>query len=160
MLTHEYLLENLHYNPDTGIFTRIKASGTAHIGDIAGTKSQTGYIYISLQDKGYRAHRLAMLYVNGEFPLDMVDHINGIKDDNRFCNLRVCSRTQNILNCKADVRNKFGLKGVRKIGNRFASRATKGKKGHHLGMFSTPEEANAAYLDFVKSYAPDFARGY
>lgn len=160
MLTQEYLKRQLSYDPETGLFTRIRANGNAHIGDIAGnTNSISGYHYISLKGHPRRAHRLVWLYLYGAFPEGMIDHINGIKNDNRLANLRECNRAQNALNCKVDVRNKFGLKGVRQIGNRFCARATKDKKEIHLGCFATAVEASQRYIEFVKSYSPEFVKG-
>lgn len=158
MLTHEYLRAHLHYNPETGIFTRIKASGTAHVGDIAGTLSQTGYIYISLQNKDYRAHRLVWLYLHGTFPENLIDHINGVRHDNRLCNLRECTKAENTVNSKIDPRNKLGFKGIRKSGNNYSARATIDYKEHHIGNFKTREEASDAYVNFVKSFKPEFVR--
>lgn len=158
MLTQEYLRAHLHYNPETGIFTRIKENGTAHIGDIAGTLSQTGYIYISVKGKGHRAHRLVWLYLYGKFPDRLIDHINGIRHDNRLCNLRECSKAENTVNSKIDKRNKLGFKGVRKSGNNFSARATIDYKEYHLGNFKTKEEASDAYINFVKSFRSGFER--
>jgi hypothetical protein len=158
MLTQEYLKAHLHYNPETGNFTRIKANGTAHIGDVAGNLSSTGYIYISLNNKSYRAHRLVWLYLHGAFPEQLIDHINGVKHDNRLANLRLCNKEQNGFNSKIQARNKFGLKGVKQVGNRFAGKVTHNYKTIHLGMFATPEEAHKAYLNYVEANNPSFSR--
>lgn len=160
MLTQEYLKTHLSYSPETGLFTRIKANGTAHIGDIAGTLSKTGYIYISLNNKSYRAHRLVWLYLYGHFPECLIDHINGIKYDNRLENLRLCNKEQNGFNSKIQVRNKFGLKGVKQVGNRYAAKVTHNYKTIHLGMYSSPEEAHQAYLNYVESNNPNFSRSF
>ena len=86
MITQEELKELLDYNPETGLFTwnvynNIKNKTTA------GTFND-GYIQIKIKQKIYQAHRLAWLYVYGEWPKGQIDHINGIRDDNRIENLR------------------------------------------------------------------------
>ena len=158
MLTQEYLKAHLHYNPETGLFARIKSNGTAHVGDIAGNLSSTGYVYISLNNKSYRAHRLVWLYLYGAFPISNLDHINCIRNDNRLANLRICNNQQNGFNSKIQSRNKFGLKGVKQIGNRFAGKVTHNYKTIHLGMYATPEKAHQAYLNYVESQHPSFSR--
>lgn len=158
MLSQEYLKLHLNYNPETGIFTRIKANGTAHIGDVAGTINKSGYIYISLNNKDYRAHRLIWLYLYGELPKSSIDHINCIRHDNRILNLRLCNNSENGFNSKLQSKNKFGLKGIKQIGKRFCARVTHNYKSIHLGMFSTPEEASKVYISYIESKHPNFSR--
>lgn len=91
-LTHEKLLRRVVYDPLTGIFTRVKYHGRQ-----SGTPDKDGYLKISIHRAKYQAHRLAWLYMTGTIaPADMhVDHINGIRDDNRWANLRLTTPTQN-----------------------------------------------------------------
>jgi hypothetical protein len=92
---------------------RIKA------GDVAGTLHPTGYIHIRVDGKNYQEHRLAWLYVHGKFPDNCIDHINGIKDDNRISNLRDVTTQENTSALlarknKADSQpvGKTGVKGL------------------------------------------------
>jgi HNH endonuclease len=48
-----------------------------------------GYRVIEIDETEYFAHDLAWLWMTGEFPKGQIEHINGIKDDNRWCNLRI-----------------------------------------------------------------------
>lgn len=88
-LTQEELKRLLHYDPDTGVFTwKVNRGSRGKVGAIAGTLSKsTGYIQITIYNARYTAHRLAILYVEGEFPKGNVKHENSIDIDNRHCNL-------------------------------------------------------------------------
>lgn len=150
VLSVEELKENLHYNPETGIFTRIKANyGTVKIGDIAGTLTSMGYIAIRVGAIHYQAHRLAWLYMTGEMPTEFIDHIDCIKSNNRFCNLRESTNRQNAQNLKkAQKHNSTGFLGVSydKKRDKFKASIYKNGKSKHLGRFDTAKEAHEAYL--------------
>jgi len=95
----------LTYDPYTGLFTwLVDAYSNKVKGKIAGSIKE-GYINISIDRKLYRAHRLAWLYVNGVFPSE-IDHINRVKSDNRICNLREVSRSENCQNRSTSKRVK------------------------------------------------------
>ena len=112
-LTQERLKELLHYNAATGIFTRLKSKGPiANKGAIAGSIHVRGYRHIKIDSVGYKAHRLAFLYIDGAFPEGGVDHINKIKDDNSFSNLRAVSHSENMRNRKKPGNNTSGVVGV------------------------------------------------
>ncbi len=116
-LTHEKLLEILHYNPETGNFTWLVDRRQNMQGKIAGsinTHYKTGkrYVLITTHGKKWRAHRLAWFYVHGELPKGQIDHINGDGTDNRIVNLRVVDARTNARNHRKSISNKSGVTGV------------------------------------------------
>lgn len=150
-LTQSKLKDQLNYNPETGIFTWVSIKQKVHIGMIAGGYTDKGYILINIFGRKYAAHRLAWLYVYGEFPPDLIDHINGIKDDNRICNLRKATPAENNQNIrKAFKSNKSsGLLGVSwlEYKKKWHSRIVINGKQKSLGFYKTPMEAHEAYID-------------
>lgn len=148
-LTIQELKENLHYNPETGVFTRTKNSYRLRVGDVVKGKSAS-YISICVNNVSYYAHRLAWLYMTGEIPKGMIDHINGNRLDNRICNLRDVSNTENIHNqTRAHSCNKTGFLGVSfdKNANKYRAMIKLDGKNKRLGLFLTAEAAHEAYLE-------------
>jgi len=81
------------------------------------------------------------------FPEGQIDHINGVRDDNRLSNLRAVSKTENMWNQrKAHPANKLGVMGVRREYNMFQARISINGKTIWLGSFNTAELAHEAYL--------------
>lgn len=112
-LTSDTLKSRIFYDPNTGYFNWILPKGRGiKFGDLAGSKSNSGYTRISFSGKMYQAHRLAWLYVMGEWPKNHIDHINGIRDDNRLCNLREANPTENVNNSKKRADNTSGFRGL------------------------------------------------
>lgn len=97
MLTQEELKQKLIYDPETGIFTWIPRPRSFRRNYVAGGQMLNGYITIGV-GKPYLAHRLAFLYMTGQFPTNQVDHINRIRNDNRWCNLRDATSSENSFN--------------------------------------------------------------
>jgi len=112
MLTQARLKEILDYDSQTGIFVWKKYGNRTKHGKIAGTKHGDGYIRIGIDYKLYLAHRLAWLFVYGYMPVELTDHINGIRNDNKISNLRECSSSQNSQNRQRRNDNKSGFKGI------------------------------------------------
>lgn len=151
-----YLLD---YDPDTGLFVWSNpTSRRVKRGRIAGNIDSMGYVQLSLDNRDYRAHRLAWLYINGEYPSEEIDHINMIRSDNRIANLRKATRHQNARNRVAYASSTTGFKGVIRSRNKFSARITVDGKPMHLGQFDTPESANEAYETAARKFFGEFAR--
>lgn len=146
MLTQGRLREFLDYDPKIGVFTWRKDIGPCVSGAVAGCPDKNGYIIIGFDKKRYKAHRLAWLYVYGEFPSSHIDHINRIKNDNRICNLRVADDAQNRQNCSRQRNNTSGLVGVhyQKSSGKWISYIKLHGNQIYLGIYPSIEEAKAA----------------
>lgn len=161
-LTAERLRELLSYNPATGLFTRNCTTGARwRVGQIAGGRDASiGYVKIAVDGQIYFAHRLAWLYVHGRFPLQEMDHVNGLRDDNRLVNLRECDRAKNGMNLKRKVNNTSGIPGVslNRRGKWDAYIMLKRRK-IYLGCFCSVPEAAAVRKRAELKYFGEFARG-
>lgn len=152
-LTADKLRELLHYEPETGVFTRrVKTGGRygADVGSVAGCLSDQGYVLISLMSKQYRAHRLAWLYMTGEWPAGEVDHRDGRRTNNRWSNLRDVPTAINAQNRRgAQSNSRTGLLGAswNARDQRFVARIKVDGQYRSLGGFDTAEQAHAAYLE-------------
>lgn len=163
MLTQAELKRQLHYNPDTGIFTRLVSTARCvKVGDIAGFNSGGGYLQICVNYTTYPAHRLAWLYHYGNMPVSLIDHVNGIKHDNRIENLREANKQQNKFNSGKNSNNTSGFKGVHldsesKVEKWIAQSSLDGKT-YYLGRHKSKEDAYKAYQEFVAEHHGEFAR--
>lgn len=147
MITRDYINSILHYNPETGVFTWAKPVGKKiKIGMRAGTLNPKGYRVIIIAGKIHREHRLAFLCMTGEMPLNEVDHINGVRDDNRWINLRLATKFENQWNQKKPTNNTSGLKGVcwNKRDKRWVAKVGFNGDVIYLGGFSSKNNAEDA----------------
>ena len=146
LLTQEYLKSVLNYDLNTGEFRwKINKSRRAKKGDLAGCtdiNKSSGYTRIWINYKSYRAHRLAWLWMTGEWPQFEIDHKNRIRSDNRWNNLRPATNSQNKINGKAYKNNKSGYKGVywNKNTKNWVASININKKQTHLGCFNSKKE--------------------
>ncbi|QJA17793.1 hypothetical protein vBSenI1_32 [Salmonella phage vB_Sen_I1] len=109
MITQERLKELFDYSPETGEFTRKVSRGNQKAGSIAGSLRKDDYICIWVDGKPYYAHQLAFLYMEGYLP-EEIDHINRIRSDNRWVNIKDSSHQENSRNKAA--KSKSGYLGV------------------------------------------------
>jgi hypothetical protein len=155
-LTAERLRSMLHYEPETGVWRWLD-------GDQLGAKKDgtvgcfsRGYHIIGVGRAIHSAHRLAWLYMTGDWPAKHIDHIDGNKSNNAWKNLRDVPRTVNLQNRhRADVDSSTGLLGVSTCGHRWKADIRANGKRVSLGVFDTPELAHAAYLAAKRELHPE-----
>ena len=153
-LSVDHVRSRLDYDLETGIFTwrkrpvktiYDKAWNARYARKRAGSADEQGYLQISIDGRTYKAHRLAWLYMTGQWPLDVVDHENNNRADNRWVNLRVVSHRQNTLNRRKPGSSKYpGVYRDRK-NRKFVAQIHARGKSRHLGSFDDELEAAAAY---------------
>lgn len=154
------LRELLHYDPETGVFTRLKAVGKFQPGSQAGTVSRDGYIQIQIDGVLYYAHRLAWLYTFKKWPNGKLDHRDTIKAHNKISNLREATSQQNAQNCGLRSDNKSGFTWVYWIEEKgkYQSRIKANGRTLSLGYFVTLEEAVSARKQAEIEYFGEFRR--
>jgi hypothetical protein len=151
-LTAARLRDIIKYDPETGAFTWLVSIGhrckpgqsAGHIGNVG------GYLLIGIERKTYTAHRLAWLYVHGEWPKQHIDHINGVRLDNRIANLR---DVPNSINCQnrhtampSSTHGYLGATYNKRVGV-WAATITANGKTYSLGCHKSGEAAHQAYLE-------------
>lgn len=143
-ITQQELKRLLWYHAESGVF-RWRFARAAHIKpwDMAGSKDNHGYIKIMIRQRLFKAHRLAWLYAYGEMPSEQIDHINGVRTDNRIENLRLVSNKHNQENVGPRSNNSTGFRGVsfNQKSRRYEAYITNNRKKISLGMFESPEIA-------------------
>lgn len=153
VLTVEFVRSILDYDPSTGLFRwkpradRANKWNTRYAGQIAGTTNAvSGYVIIMIAKANYSAHVLAWLYMTGEWAPGGVDHRHGVRNDNRFGELRKATSSDNGCNKSLQKNNTTGVVGV--IFNaqcrKFEARIYKGGRYVWRYFFKTLEEAAAA----------------
>ena len=148
-----------HYDINTGFFHRFGSS------EPSGRLTTKGYRQVCVQGRRHMAHRLAWLYVYGEWPQGQLDHRNQLKDDNRIINLRVSDNRANQENVERWSHNRSGRRGVSllKDGKRFKADIKVNGRTKHLGVFSNIVDAVAARMRAERElfrmieYAPNYS---
>ncbi len=161
VLTVDRLRDRLDYNPDTGVFKwkkpfpkNMRKDGTA------GYSGRDGVIQIEIDGKAYLAHRLVFLLEDGVFPKNLVDHRDGVRNNNRRINLRKATSCQNNQNAKIRIDNKTGIKGVffNKSNGKYRVVINFQKKAYHLGYYEDLDAANQNATTFRNRLHDNFAR--
>lgn len=163
-ITHEHLLQLLHYDAATGVFTWNVGNNKRGRGRVAGSLlksgSSRGYLYITVCGSKYRAHRLAWFYAYKTTP-PVIDHIDGNKANNALANLRAATQQQNSYNAKLSKLNTSGFKGVcwdkSKMKWMASIRLPCGKQ-KTIGRYETKEEAAAAFKAVELATRGEFAK--
>jgi hypothetical protein len=157
MLTQELLLELFEYDYITGyVVNRVTRNGTSQKGNRAGSKEPNGYRRIGLMYNHYGEHQIIWMMVYGWWP-DEIDHINGIRDDNRLYNLREVTRSQNRTNSNCGY-GKSGLYGAHWIERieKWHSRIVVEGRQIYLGSFNTAQEAHEKAVIASKEYHGEY----
>ncbi len=159
MVTRARLLELLIYNPFAGHFCWLVGRRGTKAGKVAGYLRRNGYRSIGIDGRLYLVHRLAWLYVTGQWPVQQIDHINGLRHDNRWLNLRAASPVQNSRNAKRRSINKSGAKGVRwhKRSRKWNAEIRVNGRQISLGYFDTLSDAAAAYSKASNVHHQEFS---
>jgi hypothetical protein len=165
MLTAEKLREILTYDARTGVFRwKLNRGGRGKEGVVAGSKwvVTSGRVYrqIGIDGRQYAAHRLAWLYMTGEWPVEQVDHIDGDGTNNGFYNLRQATNAENACNRQAQTNNTSGYKGVTwcKSTRKWKAQIKLGGRNKNLGRFESPQDAHSAYKAASEKLHGEFAR--
>jgi len=147
MNTQIELKQQVKYNPTTGVFTWIVSKSKIQKHANAGTLDKSdGYRKITINGTQYKEHRLAVLYMTGQFPKHQVDHINHIRHDNRWCNLREVTHSQNGKNQKLSILNTTGVSGLHwyEATKKWQVSIRVSGKKKHLGYFINKDDAISA----------------
>lgn len=166
MITQTKLCKLLDYCPETGVFKwRFREGARAqwngrYAGTIAGCQTAGGYTQIVIDNRAYYAHRLAWLYLRGEWPDAGIDHRDGNPSNNKFYNLRPATQVENMHNTSAQKNNTSGFKGVtwHRQRRKWAAQAYIEGKHIHIGLFKNKEDAARAYNHAIKYLHGEFAR--
>lgn len=152
MITQEQLKAKLKYDSETGVFRW--QMGTRLAGSKAGHLDNTGYIRIRVFDKLWQAHVLAWLYVTGSLPSGPLDHVDRVRTNNAFSNLRIASAQTQSHNTGLRVDNKAGVKGVAfdKFTGRWKAHFTADGFTKTIGRFGTLEEATRAREEYAREW--------
>lgn len=156
ILTQERLMALLHYNPETGVFTRLvdSANRRCRAGETI-RPQKSGRVHIGVDGRRYLGTHLAWLYIHGKFPAFEVDHINVVSVDDRKGNLRDVPHALNVQNVRTARRHsKTGVLGVVVKSGAYYAQITINGRTRSLGRFDTKEAAHAAYVEAKRKYHP------
>lgn len=147
-LTLERAQEVLAFDAIQGtLIWKANVGQRARVGGVVAATDKKGYLYFGLDGKGYFAHRVAWLLHFGCWPRGQLDHINGVKSDNRIANLRDSTQTENMQNGREPRKhNKSGLLGVSENHGKFQAEILVSGRRMYLGTFASPFAAHDAYL--------------
>lgn len=164
----EYLATRIDYNPDTGVLrwkpkpigSRIdKMWNKRFAGREITKKLARGHIQFRIDGNNLQAHRAAWAIFHGVWPVGFIDHINRVPDDNRICNLRIATCSENVINSRLRESNTSGMRGVSRRSSRktWSADISVNRRTIHLGTFRCTTAAAIAYDAAAKRLHGDFA---
>jgi hypothetical protein len=164
-LTHDDVRRALDYDPETGVLTWRTRADRDHSwnmrfsGEVAGNITNKGYRMLQMSAGPFLAHRLIWLWMTSEMPSGQIDHINGDRSDNRWCNLRLATNSQNQMNRALSSKNVSGVKGVtwNKKQKTWVAHLTVNEKQMHLGQSRSLEIAVKLRRDAEAKYHGEYA---
>ena len=159
-ITAARVREIFNYDPLSGELSRRVDRGRWKAGEIVGVRNiTTGYVMVGADYGRYYAHRLIWLLVTGRWPIE-IDHIDLDKANNKWTNLREATHANNMANIRKFSSNKSGVKGVHwhKAAKKWCAQTSANGVIFHLGIFSTIQEATAAYRDAASKHHGKFTR--
>ena len=145
------------YDAETGIITwKVSPRNGVRVGDVAGSLKRNGYLRVRFDGKGYPLHRLAWLIATGTWPSKDLDHLNGIRDDNRLVNLREATRRQNQQNAKCHRGGQLRFTTFyKRYGKWRAQSPLVDGKRKNLGCYDTMEEASKVVECWLAENCPE-----
>ena len=127
-------------------------------GCVVSNRANKKYWIVQIDGKKYKRSHIVFYFVNGFWPSPCIDHINGDSLDDRPCNLRQATFTENAWNHKTKARRIKLPMGVRSLASgKFQARISYFGKQIHLGAFQSPDEASAVYQSKRKELYGQFA---
>ena len=161
----ELLRKLLRYEPDTGkLYWRKRTPDMFKSGKFSSecicaswnkryanrlalaSKNNWGYLIGRISDRLYKSHRVIWAIFYGDWPDEHIDHINGIRDDNRIVNLRSVSNAENGMNTKLPATNTSGACGVfwHKKNEKWIAQINVNGRRKHIGSFADKNDAIVA----------------
>ena len=160
MLTQARVKELFDYDPETGVLSRIKKASNARLGPVSQRQTPSGHLVIRVDGELYLTHRIIWLWMTGFLP-EFIDHKDMNGANNRWGNLRECTKSQNAMNANKRRTGRSKWKGVRyrqKAGN-WEARIGIGRAVRYLGDSDCPAVASFAYQIAADELHGEFARG-
>lgn len=150
----ETLNKLFKYDPENGVLYSLCNSKRRKIGDVLGTKDGKGHLQVWAEGRLFAVHRIVWKMQTGKDPVGHIDHINGVRDNNKFENLRDVTEQENHKNVRPLKNNTSGHVGVifHKLTNKWAAVIGVNGKHKHLGLFQEKEGAIQARKDAEKLY--------
>lgn len=159
-ITPNDLRRLLTFDPETGVLRwRMDVARNVKTGDIAGKAGKKKYLQICTNGQTVLAHRAAWAIVHGRWPSVLIDHINGNAHDNRLCNLREATYSQNSANRPTWKTSRSGVKGVRRRNGAWVVRAERSGETRYGGRFQCLGRAAVAYRQISQELFGEFAYG-
>lgn len=141
-LTVDRLKQIVHYDPATGVFTRLRGTNKT-VGTVVNGMGNHGYLRIFIDGERHLLHRLAWLYMTGAWPRHQIDHRDRNRANNKFDNLREATDSENNQNHSLQRNNRSGFRGVYWVSDckKWGAFITVNRKRLHLSVYATKHEA-------------------